>query len=121
MPPVGTAARGDEAAAPRMGRGSMPPSSEETGSDASAISASTVTGGSTARTATASAEAGASAGSTSGGPKATAAPAASPGAMAASTEESASGASPMQLVPPEPPALGRLAVGSVGLRGPARH
>jgi hypothetical protein len=93
-PPVGTVARWDEAAAPRMGRGSTPFSSEATGSDASAISASAVMGGSTARTATASAEAGASAGNTSGGPKATAAPAASPGATAASTEESASGASP---------------------------
>jgi hypothetical protein len=80
---------------PRMGRGSAPPSSEASSSDASAISASAATGGSMARTATASAEAGASAINASGGLEAAAAPAVSLGTTAASTEESASGARPM--------------------------
>jgi hypothetical protein len=74
------------------GHGPAPPSFEAPSSDASAISASAATGGSTARTATASAAAGASAGSMSGGPEAMAAPAASPNATAASTEEPALGA-----------------------------
>jgi hypothetical protein len=93
-PPIGTAPRGDEVAAPQDGSWFCAPTSEASSSDASAISASAATGGSTASTATTSAEAGASADNASGGLEATAAPAISPGTMAASTEESASGACP---------------------------
>jgi hypothetical protein len=93
-PPVGTAPRGDKVAAPQDGSRFCAPSSEASNSDALAISASAVTGGSTARTATASAEAGASAGNTSGGLEGAAAPAVSLGTTAASMEGSASGARP---------------------------
>jgi hypothetical protein len=112
MPLIGIAPCGDEVAAPQDGsrfcapssKASGPPavdasgtsSAKETGfrsltssSDASAISASAVTGGSTGRTTTVSTEAGAGAGNTSGGLKAAATPAVSPGTMAASTEGSA--------------------------------
>jgi hypothetical protein len=92
-PPVGTAPRGDEAAAPQDGSRFCAPSSEASSSDASVISAS-ATGGSTARTATTMAEAGASAGDASGGLEAAAAPAVSLGTTTASTEELASGARP---------------------------
>jgi hypothetical protein len=68
--------------------------SEAPSSNASGISASAATGGSTAGTATTSAEAGAGTGNASGGHEAAAAPTTTLGTMAASTEEPASGARP---------------------------
>jgi hypothetical protein len=94
MPPVGTAPRGDEVAAPQDGSQFRAPSSEAPSSEASAISASAATGGSMARTATTSAEVGASTGDASGGLEAAATPAVSPGTTVASTDESTSGARP---------------------------
>jgi hypothetical protein len=94
MPPVGTAPRKGEVAAPQDGLRFCAPSSKASSSGASTISASAAMGGFTAKMATASAEAGASADNTSGGLEAATAPAVSLGTTAASTEGLASGARP---------------------------
>jgi hypothetical protein len=101
------------------GRGPAPPSSKAPSSDALAISASAATGGSTARTARqqpAPAPAACLVGPRPR-PRQQPPPARRPPRQKSQPRELA----PRQLVPPEPPTVGRLARRSAGRRGPARH
>jgi hypothetical protein len=103
------------------GRGPAPPSSEAPSSNASAILASATMGRSTAKTATTSAAAGAPPAACLVGPRPRPRQPPPPARWSLRQKSRPRELAPRQLVPPEPPAVGRLARRSAGRQGPARH